>query len=305
MIDHILVPLDGSDVAERILPHIAFLAKGLACPVTLLHIVDSAIFSHVPETVLDAQVALLIEQEKAEAQKYLRHQQQWLEQRGVVAASETVTGPPAATIAAVANARAASLIAMSTHGRSGIDRLFPGSVAGNVLQTATSPLLLYHPREYPADTEAQLEHIILPLDGSPFSEEAVPVAIDIAKRLSVPVTVIRALPTSALAFSDPFAMGAGDYAAMILEGITDTATAYLKDKVAELRSAGVKASHTLLLQGDVAGQIIDLVARTRSPLTVMSTHGRSGVGRLLLGSVADRVVRTSRTPVLLVHPAAK
>ncbi len=305
MISHILVPLDGSELAERILPCIAFLAKGLKCPVTLLHVVDSAILPNVPETAHKALVEQLIAREKEEAQKYLQHQKRWLEDRGVSAASEIVAGSPVATVVSVANAQQASLIAMSTHGRSGINRLFLGSVADGVLHTATAPLLLYHPREDQTEKESQFEEIVLPLDGSPFSEEALPVAIDLAKGLSIPITVVRAIPTSTLAFSDPFTAGAEGYSETILEAATDAAEAYLGNKVSELHAAGIKAGRTLLLQGDPGGQIIDLLTKTRAPLTVMSTHGRSGVGRLLLGSVADRVVRASRTPVLLVHAAAK
>jgi len=147
---------------------------------------------------------------------------------------------------------------------------------------------------------AAYRSIVVPLDGSILGESVLPHASDLAKVLDLEVKLLRVIPTStmALAGADPYA-----YDPQLYTKIAQGAEEYINGKRAEIEGAGCRVS-AQAIQGYPPDRIITLAEEVPDSLIIMSTHGRSGVGRWVLGSVTDRVLRASPRPVLLIHPPA-
>ena len=302
MFDRILVPLDGSPVAEYVIPYAVLLAKRLAQPVILVTVVDTR---DLPLD-RDGKVRGLIEMQRSFGYDYLDKTRQRFEAEGISTSIEAAIGPAATAILDAAKSHDVGLIAMGTHGRAGVERWRLGSVSDRVLRTASAPILLVRP---PHDGEVRaapavpaIQHIVLPLDGSPLAEAALPVARALAGAFSAPVTVARTV-----SFAWYAAGGASPYdgldaatSAELLAAMEDDARAYVEGIVEQLRQANLAAS-VHVSHGVPGDPITELAAATPGSLVVMSTHGRSGLGRTLLGSVTDHVVRSSAAPVLIVR----
>ena len=192
-----------------------------------------------------------------------------------------------------------TLVAMSTHGRSGINRWVMGSVTDKVLHGVNVPLLILRSQEGNPPASIEAKNIILPLDGSALSEQVLPHAVSLAKALGASVTLVRATDIPSYV-----AMGE-DYPASMYDDLIQEATVeaaeYLKRMSQQLSNGGVGESQSYVRQGEAAGTILDLADDSPSTLIAMCTHGRSGVGRWALGSVTDRVVRHSNRPVLVIR----
>ena len=278
--------MDGSRLAEQILPYVRLLAMKAALPVELLWVNDVEIAHRSPRSGKE-----YLRQATAE---YLST----LKQIGVNEAD----GKPAEVIVAHAAAESTALIAMATHGLSGIRRWLIGSVASKVAQLAHNPLFLIRPTENgdPGAT-VEIKSIFVPLDGSGLAEQALPHAMALAKTFKGEAQLLRVynLPNDAYVVADGV-IAPGP--AQMREALRGEIESYLEGKVESLRAQGLDAIIGTALEGDAAGEIIDLAAKTARSVIVMSSHGRSGVGRWLLGSVAEKVIQHSRAPVLLIRP---
>jgi nucleotide-binding universal stress UspA family protein len=207
-----------------------------------------------------------------------------------------LAGPPAPVI--IDAGRDFDLIAMATHGRSGIGRWVYGSVADKVLHGASVPVLLVRAR--PAATAGAVppRRILLPLDGSELAEQALPLALALAERAGAELILAQSIASAAMALANPYGYGVG--AAELLEHVQAGAQAYLED-VGQRLADGRLTVRTEVRLEPAAEAILDVASEKQADLIVMSTHGRSGVGRWVLGSVADRVLRGTTVPVLLVR----
>ena len=161
MLQHILVGLDGSPLAETILPYVSTLAKGVSADVMLLHVV------HLSEDMQrDEPYRLLqpmIQQAKTQAQDYLSRVAQRLTDSGIKVRSGVMVGDAAAEIVRYAQQDGMDLIALATHGRSGLQRWVYGSVAEKVLHTTYTPLLLIRPTDGQVAAPPELTQIVVPL----------------------------------------------------------------------------------------------------------------------------------------------
>lgn len=298
----ILVPLDGSPVAEQILPYARSLAKTLDVPVELFEAVEPERVALHSGAKQSQEVDIVKTRLKGEALGYLKKVEESFAKSSKISSSVEI-GTPADMIGAKAGAQAGTLIAMATHGRSGVQRWLLGSVAEKVIQSATSHIFLVRANE-PKAVEASLKTVIVPLDGSPLAEEVLPYVSDMAKKMDLEVLLVRVFTLPVLLY------GGEDYYATdlteILEVAKNEAKRYLEEKVARLKIVeGLNRVSSIYLEGESAGQIVDLARKTPDNFIAMSTHGRSGVGRLVLGSVTSRVVRHSGDPVLVVRASAK
>jgi nucleotide-binding universal stress UspA family protein len=284
--NNILVPLDGSKLAEGVLPYVRLLANALKLPVDLMHVNDPDTFLH-----------------PMQGTDYLKE----------VAASFTTSltvsccvedGRAPEVIVDRASRGPGTLITMATHGRSGSQRWLLGSVAQKVLQASINPLLLIRPSEKTRSRgEVRLNTVILPLDGSHLAEKIFPHVVYLANRLKLEIVLIRtySLPTTGYFMAtgvSPPAIGE------LGEKIKGEATDYLQAKVEELQAEGIEKVSYVLVEGRGPEEIVDLARKTADNMVAMSTHGRSGIGRWVLGSVTDRVVCYSGDPVLVIRPTS-
>jgi nucleotide-binding universal stress UspA family protein len=171
-----------------------------------------------------------------------------------------------------------------------------------VLRATTNPMLLVRAdHEGVTEQTASLTSVIVPLDGSELAETVLPSVIRIAKKLSLEVFLIRV-------YSNPysgFISGGGHYAVNVdklMEDIRDQARKYLEAKMTELGKRGVEQVSYLLQEGNAADEIVSIAEQTPESLIAMCSHGRSGVKRWVLGSVAETVRRHANNPVLVVRP---
>jgi nucleotide-binding universal stress UspA family protein len=247
------------------------------------------------------QFDMLIEQLLREAKEYLRRIGGYFGGHRLTRSIEQ--GDPGELIVAKAELDKSTLIAMTTHGRSGLNRWLLGSVAEKVLRATVNPLLLARVDPEGEATQAEtLASIIVPLDGSELAESVLPTAIQIANKLHLEVYLIRVCGNPYSAFIN----GGGPYAVNVdalMQDRRDQARNYLEAKMAELRSRGVAEISYLLQEGIAADEILSVAAQTPASLIVMCSHGRSGVKRWALGSVTETVVRHSDNPVLVLRPA--
>ena len=300
MYTRLLVSLDGSEIAERVLPYSSFLAARLNLRADLLKVVDIA------------ELASRIPPEKAEffptyREKFRERSEEYLKVIAKTFHDVPVNciveqGPAAETIIDKAAADPGTLINMATHGYSGIKRWLLGSVAEKVLRGAKNPLLLVRARQdVKTDGEANLTSVIVPLDGSEVAERVLPVVADLAKRLPLQVILFRAytLPLSAMAVEPEAAYLVSDE--KLIAGLRDEALGYLEKKAQAIKRFDVENVSVLAEYGFAADEIIALGKKTPDNLIAMSTHGYSGARRWALGSVTETVVRHSDDPVLVIR----
>ena len=210
-------------------------------------------------------------------------------------------GPTAASIVEEAEQVEDTLIAMSTHGRAGVGRWIMGSVTDRVLHTTMTPLLVVHPeRGAPSvDSVADISTLIVPLDGSELAETVLPVAAAVAMATGASILLVRSLDApsrSSLSVTELASRG-------VSEGTLEEAETAesLGARAAALREEGVADVRTMVIRGNAAEEIEELARNTPDSMIVACTHGRSGVGRAVMGSVTDRLARHSGHPALIVR----
>lgn len=301
MFDKIIVPLDGSLLSEQIVPYAGALAKGMHIPMQLLHVVDPNIERLEDPEDLTHPVFYdqLLEHQQAWARVYLQGAAQRLEANGIAAEPRVVVGVPAHEIANTAGTDGTHLVAMATHGRAGIERMVMGSVTDGVLREGKMPLLLFHPRNHRAAMTNPPRTIFVALDGSAFAERSLAVAQYTARAVGARLLLTRVVPFSSYALVAPEVIAYGAYPDAMTMAREETRS-YLEERERDTARAGLEVQ-SILLEGDPAHELVRLASATPDSLVVMTTHGRSGISRAILGSVADEVVRRAGTPVLLLR----
>ena len=266
----VLLPLDGSPLAETALGPLQ----------RLLHEVD------------DACVHLLhvSSGDDAEAPDWSRVEARCAEW-GLRVERHEAKGDPAQAILAQSEALAPDLILMATHGRSGLRRVVRGSVAEAVLREAPAPLLLVNPHHQQRIGESLFRKILVPLDGSPRGDEVLPFVIAVARSVGSEVTLLRIEPI------EPY-MAEGPPFTPPVTWSPDSVCATLEPQVQRLLDARVDATSEARI-GDAAAEIS--AAAKDFDLVALTTHGRSGLARLVFGSVAEEILREVERPVLVLR----
>lgn len=298
MYTRILVPLDGSATAEAVLPYAEAFAAGFKTSVELLSVIDmGAMTAHLSGEKVHHVDTLIAHEER----KCASYQESVAKNRfpGFPIEQRIVRGKPAEAILAITSKYRDTLIAMATHGRSGATRWLLGSVAEKVLRGTTNPLFLVRAAAAKASPQRIIDSIVAPLDGSLLAERILPTVSNWAQTLDVEVTLLGAFefPSSAYYTSDE---DLPDYDAF-REEARKKAARYLKEKAASLVGQGVRTVSTVTLEGAAAAEIIGYAQTAPRAVIAMSTHGRSGVRRWMLGSVTEKVVRYGADPVLVVR----
>lgn len=278
MYSEILVPLDGSHLSEQVLPYVRMLAGSFGLPVQLFQA-----FGPVSEELADPVHGRYLDAVSASyrnaATDYLNGVKKSLGGIGTPVTCTVREGRPAHLIVDEAEKTPGTLIAMSTHGRSGVSRWLMGSVTNKVLHATNAPILVVRASEAEyAAPPSDLTSIIVPLDGSLLAEESLSHATDLAKAMKLNVILARVETDG--------------------EEVGDR---YLHEVRERLAREGVTSVEKRVLHGHPAVNLVDLAHDTRESLIAMTTHGRSGIGRWVMGSVTDRVVRHSGDPVLVIR----
>lgn len=290
MVTRILVPLDGSPLAARALPYATALARATHARLILLRVVEAHGLTVQSRT--RAQITVL-----QEAEAYLEQLAAPLRTQGLTVDVATPYDVPAEAILDEIALRDADLVVMATHGRGGLGRWVCGSVAARILHATKVPVLLVRAwQEQPTQPFAAKPRIIVPLDGSPFAEAALPTARDLAATLGGELLFVQAVAPPEVTLVAEFA-----YAMFDPEAELAAATTYLRDLTAAEIAAGRPAQFVTQVAHPVS-LLAEVARANNAALIVMATHGRNNVGRLVMGSVADATLREGNTPLLLVRP---
>ena len=298
-ITRILVPTDFSATSDEALAYAKTLAGRFGASLHLVHAFEdpyttaafaSEMYSTVPISLRDE---LVQQAEQSLAERLPADQKTYF--NGTTA---IVTGTPAKTILEYAATVGADLIVMGTHGRSGMAHLLLGSVAERVLRAATAPVLTI--REAP---EGAVTRVLVPTDFSATADAALEYAYLVAERFGASIQLLHVL-------DDPF-VAEGLAAEAYIAEAPALRTAMLRDAQSRLlhrateQHPGIPVDREVLF-GSGAKTIAEYAKQREADLIVMGTHGRTGVAHLLLGSVAERMVRIASCPVLTVrHPAVR
>jgi nucleotide-binding universal stress UspA family protein len=298
MYTRMLIPLDGSKVAEQVLPYGRFLAKALRIPAELLGVVDPEALVAFSNPAQGRHLDTLVAETLSRTALYLETTARSFP--GVQVKFSVGKGKPEDVVIEKAAVDKNTLIVMATHGRSGIQRWLLGSVADKVLHGATNHLFLVRASEQgKTDGEAALQTAIVPIDGSALAEQVLPYVLDLTKKMKLKVVLMRAYALPPAISAEEY----GFYSADLLDHLESEARNYLAEKVNEAKQNGVENVASVLKVGYGAEEIITLGRNTSDNFIAMCTHGRSGVQRWVLGSVTDRVVRHSGDPVLIIRNA--
>lgn len=288
----ILIPLDGSPLAEHVLDHIAWLATPAETELSLVSVVESWRYASAgPEFALADLITPVI----TGMEEYLKTQKTKLEQAGYHVTTRVVEGDAANVLLNMAQTDGVDLIAMSSHGRSGFVRWALGSVAERVLHGAQVPVFLV--RETTAPRQGKLQTLLLPLDGSAVAEQALPEAQALAWANHANILLVQVIQklddrSQQLLFKNEAAAKA-----TFAEWRTAAET-YLAGIAQRLTTAGVTSDYRVMV--DDPDRAICAMSH-HADLIVMGTHGRTGVRRWVYGSVANKVLRGATCPLLLVR----
>ncbi len=283
MYEKVLISLDGSENSEMVLPYAEELARQLNSELEIVGVCSE--HEHTFDRLF---------------KNYLNELVNQLNSKGLQSRAVFLHGNAAEEILNYANNSDTSLIGMATHGRSSISRWILGSVAEKVLKGATKPLLLIsekRSKEKAAKTP-MFQRILIPLDGSTLGEAVLPWAKELAKRTKAKLFLLHVI------LSPDKLTGVSHYAisfqGQLIETLRKHGQEYITSVAAELEREKLDFKYDLIT-GMPADIILDYAKGNDIDLIAMSTHGRTGVRRFVLGSVADKVVHVSEVPILLIR----
>jgi nucleotide-binding universal stress UspA family protein len=297
-----IVPLDGSALAEQAVDYAKALATGRG-EILLLGVLPPAR----PELGLFGDVKVSARGVFSRMQAEMTDELHAVAERLRSALPETKlsvhipVGDPAEQIIATASDQGADLIVMASHGRGAVGRIAIGSVADRVARTSDTPVMIIRPLDAAAAPKPiSIDRLLVALDGSELAAQALPFAESLAKWLNVPVHVISAIDITQLT---SFSLVAGG---MFSDGLYEELIGELRqdlehkfeDQLAPIRASGVTVE--LEIVDGPAVPVIENATRD-GDVVIMTSHGRGGIGRWVIGSVAEKLVRHCPVPVILVH----
>jgi nucleotide-binding universal stress UspA family protein len=295
MFKHILVPLDGSKLAETALPIAAFLSQKLEAPVTLLHVIEQ----DAPEEIHREHHLT----NPAEAEAYLASMAEYAFPSPINVDWHVHTAAVADVARSIVDHSAdefqPDLIILCAHGNSGMHDFFFGNIAQKVAAASGTPVLLVKPTESSGTFE--LNRILVPLDNESVHDRAIPIAEDLAKACKCQLDLLCVIPTLGTLSGEQAASGnlLPSATTVYLDITEENALEHFQAHLDEFQKAGI-SSTAEIARGDPAQVITKTAERIGSDLIVFGTHGSAGFEAFWNRSVTASVARKTRTPLLLI-----
>jgi nucleotide-binding universal stress UspA family protein len=303
MIRSILVLLDGSAFSAQVIPCAVSAARALNAHIEFVQVHIPAYPHSWLADVAEDDLRWELETQQQEREELERVAARVTAEWGIPARFQLLEGEVVASIVHRAREVNAVMIVLATHGRTGFSRAVFGSLADRMIPLSQIPILLFHPRQE-LEAKAAVEpfgHILIPLDGSPLSETAIPFALTLG-RTTAKYTLMRVVPSADLLAVSPPVLAA-------LRDPRDTK----KDQDAmddllriadDLVTRGYETDVFIEAHPQPAVAIMQHAYECGADAIAISTHGRHGLARAALGSVTDQLVRDFRKPVLVYRPQA-
>jgi len=296
MYSRLLVPLDGSRLAESVLPAVQCLASVGHATVLLLHVIER----DAPAAVHGDRHLTTVSQ----ADSYLEELAKQLRAAGITVETHAHPAPEgdvARSIVEHTGEQRADLVVLCTHGRSKMRDLLFGRIAQQVLRRGTAPVLLIRPREDGTVASFEPRTVLIPLDGSPAAEAALAPAGELAVAFGATLHLVTIVPTQETLRGDRQAVGtllpAATRAELDLE--QSDAETYLDGLAADV--SAIAPVTIQVPRGDVGAVLAERASAPDIGLVVMATHGRAGLQAVWGGSVAAHLLTRVRAPILLIR----
>jgi len=312
MIRSIMVPLDGSSFAEHALPYAFEIARRAHATLhpTLVYVADEpwrgmeGITPYRFEDEVAAEPGYE-QEERREERAYLQRVADVANKRGVTAVTALLDGSVADALERQAGHVGADLVVMASHGRGALDRAWLGSVADAMVRRLPVPILLIRPT---SDAAPDLEHapsierVLIPLDGSALAEQALEPARELGRVWQAACTLFGVTKPTTTLGTERTDRTAGESPPAKSSDL-ETARVHLEHIADRLRPHWSEITVEVAEERHVARAILWAADQLNADLIALATHGRGGLARLLLGSVADKVVRGANVPVLVRQPS--
>jgi nucleotide-binding universal stress UspA family protein len=300
MFEHILIPIDSQPLSQQAAKVGLEFAQRLQAQVTLLHVLQ------MPPVYPPQSEHATLEAIREHAKKLLEPWSDLAAKKGVSLRTKMVQDDAhsvAASIVKAANGLECDVILMGTQGREGLDRLLVGSVAERVTRLANQPVMLVRSVHSGQSSNVNsFESILVPIDGSTTSQAALWTADELAKQLGASLHFLHVVPDLPLPMSDGMGFGTMNYRSEAwIEALENQANVIIKHAKDSTTLEKVETSTIPASGNRTAKQILKFAKEHHSSLIVIGTHGRSGLDRLLLGSVAEGVMHHADVPVILVR----
>jgi nucleotide-binding universal stress UspA family protein len=311
MIRSILVPLDNSRFGEHALPLAMRLARQAQATLQLAHVHEVPADDYTIGSIVGRLEAEIKADDRAYLDKLISRM---TPHSPVKPVAVFLDGDTSEAIKNHVHQAGVDLVVMTTHGRGALGRFWFGSIADELVRSLHVPLLLVRPRDEAVDFTAvpTLKNVLIPLDGSPLAEQVIEPAIAVGSLHDAEYTLVRVVKPVVRFDYLPDATTLTDGTRQLLDELgeqqkkqCDEARTYL-EKVAEpLRGRSLRVQTRVLVEEEAATGIVKEARASNADLIAVATHGRSGLSRLLLGSVADKLLRGSGLPVLVCRPKEK
>lgn len=290
VVRRVMISLDGSEFAERALP----MAKGLCRLADASLVLASVLPGPQPVRILPRAAGAGLPGQ-AEREAYLGRLTAQIRHEGLNVDYVLAVGPVAVAICDLVDATQGDVLVMSTHGRSGVTRWLLGSVPNAVIQIIDKPVLLLRPERLNISRPPRVKRVLVTLDGHPYSERVLPYAKALADAIAGEIILLTVPEVPAPEFYGPMSDAVKD----LRREAEAKAWRYLNRVARRLREAGTNV-RPLVTGSRPAQTIVEVSKAEDADLIMLTTHGRGGVERILMGSVADRVVHHADRPVFLV-----
>jgi nucleotide-binding universal stress UspA family protein len=300
-----MVPLDGSPFSEQALPLARSIAMHTGAALHLVHVHVPIAYVYLGDVNLGGVPTGdggLDDDLRANEQRYLDAiRQRVATEDGPGTDCTLLDGPAAEALARHAATTDTDLIVMTTHGHGVVTCLWLGSVAHGLIHRSTVPILVLCPQHAsrPGDPAA-FRKMLIPLDGSPLAEAILEPALALGMLTGTEYVLVQIIDPRAQPgdVQIEYAAGLDD---VVTEELRSAAEAYLGQVAATLRAQGYAVQTRVVIAEHTADTLLETAEASAADVIAMTTHRRGGLGRVLLGSVADSVVRGAATPVLLVR----
>ena len=296
IIKNLLIPLDGSKLAESVLPYAAQIAKKLSVSVTLLHIIET----DAPEKIHGQQHLT----EAVQAEKYLNTISllDIFKKIGIeYHVHEMSVRDVAKSISEHSKELKQDLVILCTHGSSGIHQILFGSIAQQVISLGITPVLLINSLQVYPKEDCKFERFLIPLDGNPEHEHVLDYTIPFAKMCGAEIHLFVAIPR--------FGTMSGEYTqanrllpgttSRMMDMIVSDAEEYLTKLKDKLESTGLKVTASYS-RSDPADAITEAAKKNNADMIILATHGKKGAEAFWEGSLTPKISKASSIPLLLV-----
>jgi nucleotide-binding universal stress UspA family protein len=301
MFDSILVPLDGSLLAECVLPYTVAVARAFSAKITLLRVLDKN------QTYESAQLFDLLNWQilKTEAKLYLDKVSSRLKKSGLVTDEVVLEGLVAESITEYAHNQQIKLIVLSSHGRTGLSQWGISSVTQKILFSAPTSILIVRAHQ-PAINELELKErpfrqILAPLDGSWRAENVLPIITLLARFHESKIQIAHIVKTPEMARHMPLVREDIELSNRVVARNREEATRYLDQMRLQSPLAGIDLKTHLLIRDNAAAALHELVSQEQIDLVALSAHGYSGNHQWPYGSMVNNFILYSQVPLLIVQ----